>query len=46
MPGEAWLGWEGFLNGKTKHLVPLIIFCEIIPHIRLNTGDMEHNYDN
>ena len=22
MPGGAWLGWEGFLNGNSKPLVP------------------------
>ena len=26
LPGGAWLGWEGFLNGNTKPLVPLIVF--------------------
>jgi hypothetical protein len=42
MPGGAWLGWEGFSNGKSKPLVPLIVIFDIIPHIRLNAGDMEH----
>ena len=41
MPGGAWLGWEGLLNGNSKPLVPLILFSHIIPHIRLNTGEME-----
>ena len=40
--GGAWLGWEGFLNGNTKPLVPLIVSFDINSHIRLNKGDMEH----